>query len=280
MAGVRQELIKPILKWAGGKRQLLPLLKQYIPTAFDVYFEPFVGAGAVLFELQPKEAVINDLNEQLMLTYKVIRDDVETLIALLKEHEANNSLDYFYEIRALDRNEKRFEKLSDAEKAARLIYLNKTCFNGLYRVNSKGEFNVPYGNYVRPLICEKDALRIVGKYLQQNDIDILAGDFADAVARAKAGDFVYFDPPYYSGDNTNFTSYQAEDFGAQAQERLRDVFKELAERGVKCLLSNSDTDFIRHLYSDFPTVTVEAARTISSDIQGRGKVTEVLIRSW
>jgi len=275
-----EALVKPFLKWAGGKRQLLPEIREHIPETFNSYYEPFLGAGAVFLDLLPTKAIVNDFNEQLMLTYRVIRDSVDELIRILDIHKARNSRDYFYEIRALDRNKHVFDLLPDVDKAARLIYLNKTCFNGLYRVNSRGEFNAPYGRYKNPTICEAEVLRAVSHYLNSHEVQLLCKDFADAVADASRGDFVYFDPPYFSSDNTNFTSYQAEGFDASEQERLRDVFAELSDRGVKCLLSNSDTEFIRELYSGFDIRTVSAIRAINADANGRGRVNEVLVRNW
>ncbi len=274
--------VKPYLKWAGGKRQLLPEIRKYIPASFDLYVEPFVGAGAVLFDLQPGRAVINDANRQLIMTYEVIRDDVETLIAALKEHTAKNTKEYYYTVREQDRDSAVFGRLSKTEKAARLIYLNKTCFNGLYRVNSQGLFNVPYGRYKNPAICEEETLRGIHEYFRNNEVVILNGDFAKAARMATPDSFVYFDPPYHSADNSNFTGYQADGFPEAEQLRLRDVMKELTDQGVKCLLSNSDTEFIRKIYKDkaFRVETVTASRTINSNTAGRGKVNEVLIRNW
>ena len=274
--------VKPYLKWAGGKRQLLPEIRKYIPASFDLDVEPFVGAGAVLFDLQPGRAVINDANRQLIMTYEVIRDDVETLIAALKEHAAKNTKEYYYTVREQDRDSAVFGRLSKTEKAARLIYLNKTCFNGLYRVNSQGLFNVPYGRYKNPAICEEETLRGIHEYFRNNEVVILNGDFAKAARMATPDSFVYFDPPYHSADNSNFTGYQADGFPEAEQLRLRDVMKELTDQGVKCLLSNSDTEFIRKIYKDkaFRVETVTASRTINSNTAGRGKVNEVLIRNW
>jgi DNA adenine methylase len=277
-------LVKPYLKWAGGKRQLLPALKKYLPKHIDdyTYFEPFVGAGAVFFAVQPKRAIINDVNSQLMLTYTVIKENVEDLIALLKKYSKKNDEKNFYEIRNLDRNETKFNGLSEVEKAARLIFLNKTCFNGLYRVNSLGRFNVPYGRYKNPAICEETVLRQISAYLNTNEIKILNLDFEQAVARADKNSFIYFDPPYHSPDRTNFTGYQADGFGSEEQERLRTVMLEMTSRGAKCLSSNSDTDYIRTLYNYdfFDIISVQAKRTINSDSAGRGNVNEVLITNW
>lgn len=280
----KSPLVKPYLKWAGGKRQLLPEILKHIPTRIGeyTYYEPFIGAGAVLFELQPRKAVINDFNSQLILTYKVVKDYIEELIVALQQHQANNSEEYYYEVRAQDRQPECFQKLSDIEKAARLIFLNKTCYNGLYRVNSQGLFNVPYGRYKNPAICEEPVLRAVHYYLQSDEIKILSGDFTQAIQDANERSLIYFDPPYHSPDNTNFTGYQANGFGEDEQTRLRNAYSDLTEKGIKCLLSNSDTKFIRDLYSDnrFKIITVQAKRAINSNSAGRGEVNEVLVKNW
>lgn len=278
-------LVKPYLKWAGGKRQLLPEIEKQLPQKFNnyKYYEPFVGAGAVFFDKQPKKAVINDYNAQLILTYKIIRSNISELIEALTVHSQNNTEEYFYEIRARDRDTATFCMLSDVEKAARLIFLNKTCYNGLYRVNSQGLFNAPYGRYANPAICDEPVLLAIHKYLSDNDeVEILNGDFATAVQTADEKSFVYFDPPYHSADNTNFTGYQADRFGNEEQTRLRDIYLELTNKGAKCLLSNSDTTFINDLYSDsrFSIIKVAAKRAINSDAAGRGNVSEVLIKNW
>jgi DNA adenine methylase len=272
------------LKWAGGKRQLLSEIKKRLPGNIQdyTYYEPFVGAGAVFFELQPRKAIINDFNAQLILTYMAIKENVEGLIELLKKHKDKNNKDYFYEIRNMDRDTAKFDKLTNAEKAARLIFLNKTCFNGLYRVNSRGLFNVPYGSYKNPAICEEIVLRQISRYLNTREVDILNGDFEQAVNTADKYSFIYFDPPYHSPDKTNFTGYQADGFGEEEQERLRNIMIKMTRRGSKCLLSNSDTEYIRNLYDYdfFEIISVQAKRIINSDSAGRGSVNEVLIRNW
>ncbi|MDP3445542.1 MAG: DNA adenine methylase [Ignavibacteria bacterium] len=280
MSKKKNPLIKPYLKWAGGKRQLLNDIRPFIPTRFTTYYEPFVGAGAVLFDLQPKRAVINDFNEQLITTYRIIKNNVEELIVLLRDYKEKNSDEFFYAIRELDRDREAFGKLSDIEIAARFIFMNKTCYNGLYRVNSSGLFNVPYGKYKNPMICDEPVLRAVSHYLSSNDIELHSGDFAAVLNTADRNSFVYFDPPYHSDDDTNFTGYQAGGFNAVEQTRLRDVFDELSRRGVKCLLSNADTPFIRELYANYTIETVMAKRAINSDADGRGDVKEVLIRNY
>ncbi|MEI7024433.1 DNA adenine methylase [Paenibacillus sp. y28] len=278
MLSAQPSLLQPFLKWAGGKRQLLPEIRKYVPQHYSAYYEPFVGAGAVLFDLQPQKAVINDVNTELINTYKVIRDHVDELIADLKKHQADK--EYFYSIRDLDRQEQ-FKGLSHVEKSSRIIYLNKTCFNGLFRVNSRGQFNVPFGKYKNPQIVNEPVLRAVHDYLSTNDFTILNGDFEQAVSTAKAGDFVYFDPPYDPVSNTaSFTSYSLNGFGKKDQERLRDTFAELDRRGCKVLLSNSATDYIKDLYSSYTVRIVSASRNINSNAARRGKIEEVLVMNY
>jgi DNA adenine methylase len=282
----KDPLVKPYLKWAGGKRQLLPEIRKCIPKNLGnlLYYEPFVGAGALFFDRQPKRAVINDNNLQLVLTYEVIRDQVDALVGALNAHREQNGEEHYYKVREQDRNRAAFDAFSAVQKAARLIYLNKTCYNGLYRVNSQGLFNVPYGRYANPAICDESVLRAINKYFchENTEIEILNGDFEVAVRNAGRGSFVYFDPPYHSPDNTNFTGYQAGGFGENEQRRLRDVFVARTNAGAKCLLSNSDTLLIRELYTDerFEIISVKAKRVINSDSAGRGEVNEVLIKNW
>lgn len=276
--------LKPYLKWAGGKRQLLSEIKKYLPEGREgyTYYEPFVGAGAVFFALRPARAVINDSNAQLMAAYAAVRDHVEELITLLKTYQDRNSSAFFYEIRNLDREGERFAGLTTAEKAARLIFLNKTCFNGLYRVNSRGFFNVPPGRYRNPLICDEAALRRASACLNAGGITMLNGDFEAAAGGAGRDSFVYFDPPYHSPGGAGFTGYQAGGFGEEAQRRLRDLMTRLTERGAKCLLSSADTAYIRALYGGgrFQILPVRARRAINSDASRRGGVVEILVKNW
>lgn len=275
----RRVLVKPFLKWAGGKRQLLGSICERFPSEYSCYYEPFVGAGAVFLHLQARRAVVNDSNEQLMQTYSAVKDSVDELIDLLRQHERNNSSVYYYRIREQDRDSERFAAMSPVQKAARLIYLNKTCYNGLYRVNAQGLFNVPYGSYKAPVVCEDIVLRAISQYLNEADIRFLTGDFADAVRGAGRGSLVYFDPPYHSPNGTNFTGYQADGFGESEQRRLKDEFARLTELGAFCVLSNSATDFVRELYKEYPQVIVQAARPINADAAARGKVDEILVWS-
>jgi DNA adenine methylase len=280
----KNPLVKPFLKWAGGKRQLLPEILKYLPKNIGktTYFEPFLGGGALLFELQPKQAIVNDSNRELINCYRVIKDNVEELIEVLKVHKAKNSKEYFDYLRGIDRL-KQYNKFSDIQKAARIIYLNKTCYNGLFRVNSKGQFNVPFGSYKNPNILDEAVLRGVNDYLNQKSVTFLNRDFAEAVKDAKKGDFVYFDPPYDPVSNTaSFTGYDINGFNQNEQRRLKQVVDELTEKGCNVMLSNSATDFILDLYKDhkYTIETVSATRSINSNALKRGKINEVLVLNY
>ena len=274
----KNKLVQPFLKWAGGKRQLLGEIRKYVPKRFNTYYEPFIGGGAVLFDLQPKKAIINDVNTELVNTYKVIRNQVNEIIDDLSKHR--NEKDYFYELRELDRQPE-FQELSAVERASRLIFLNKTCFNGLFRVNSQGQFNVPFGDYKNPNIVNEIIIRAVHHYLSSNDVQILNQDFIDAVSTAKKSDFIYIDPPYDPvSDTSSFTGYSLDGFDRKEQIRLKETIDDLTKRGCHVLLSNSATDFIKDLYSDYKTVIVEATRAINSNAARRGKIDEVLVMNY
>jgi len=280
----KNPLVKPFLKWAGGKRQLLPEILKYLPKNIGktTYFEPFLGGGALLFELQPKQAIVNDSNRELINCYRVIKDNVEELIEVLKVHKAKNSKEYFDYLRERDRL-KQYNKFSDIQKAARIIYLNKTCYNGLFRVNSKGQFNVPFGSYKNPNILDEAVLRGVNDYLNQKSVTFLNRDFAEAVKDAKKGDFVYFDPPYDPVSNTaSFTGYDINGFNQNEQRRLKQVVDELTEKECYVMLSNSSTSFILDLYQDYQKTTkiVSATRSINSNALKRGKINEVLVLNY
>lgn len=269
-------LLKPILKWVGGKRQLLTAIAPLIPNNPSLYVEPFVGGAAVLLNKQPKHARINDFNEELINVYITVRDDVDRLLELLRQHEKKNSRSHYYEIRALDRDST-FNELSRAERAARIIYLNKTCYNGLFRVNSLGQLNVPYGRYNHPNIVNEPAVRALSCYLQ-NDIDIRCGDFAVALRNLPENAFVYLDPPYMPLSTTSaFTGYTQGGFGYDEQVRLRDECRKLRDAGISFLQSNSDCETIRDLYADFTINTIQARRSINSNGENRGLINEVLI---
>lgn len=273
--------VKPFVKWAGGKRQILDKLKEHLPEEYNTYYEPFVGGGALLFELEPQNAVINDFNEELINVYKVLCDEVKfnKMIKLLNKHETKHSEEYYYEIRNKDRNKRSFKRLAAHTRAARTIYLNKACFNGLYRVNSKGEFNVPFGKKDKINTYEGSNLNLLNYYLSSNNFQILNGDFEKAVETAQKGDFIYFDPPYDS-DTSTFTSYTEIGFGKDEQIRLAKVFKDLSNRGCHVMLSNHNTKLINELYSEFNIHVIEAKRNINSNGQKRGLVEEVIITNY
>lgn len=274
-------LTQPFLKWAGGKRQLITLIKKYIPRKYTQYYEPFIGAGAFLFSLQPAKSIINDTNSELVNCYEVIRDDPDDLLILCKQHERNNSKEYYYRLRSQDR-QPGFREISSVERAARIMYLNKTCFNGLFRVNSQGQFNVPYGDYVNPVVADPAVIKAVSAFLNQRSVVICEGDFADSVSTARKGAFVYFDPPYHPiSDTSSFTGYSIDGFGRSEQERLKLVCDKLSDRGCNVLVSNSNASLIRELYSDsrYEIVEVRASRAINSVGTKRGKVGELLINN-
>ena len=273
----KNNLVVPFVKWAGGKRQLLPELLKRIPK-FTTYCEPFVGGGALFFYLQPKKAIINDFNKDLINTYITIQNDVESLIQHLSTYK--NDSESYYKIRELDRTPL-FHRMSATEKASRLIYLNKTCYNGLFRVNSMGEFNSPFGSYKSPNIVNEPTLRAIHNYFQNADVTFLSGDFEAAVKGLKKGTFVYFDPPYDPvSASSNFTGYTNLGFGKQEQRRLKEVCDELNAKGIKFLLSNSATDFILDLYKEYNIEKISAKRVINSNANNRGNVDEVLIRNY
>jgi DNA adenine methylase len=268
--------MNPVIKWVGGKRQLLPIIKQYIPKEYNTYFEPFVGGGALLFDLQPKKAAINDLNFDVYNLYKVIRDNPQELIDTLEQFK--NTEEDFYKIRSWDRIENWQLNYTPVQIAARMLYLNRTCYNGLYRLNSKGQFNSPYGHYRS---VSFNNLLEVSEYLKHNYICITNVDFVLAVQQATNNDFIYFDPPYDPvSDTANFTAYTKEGFDKLDQVRLRDKIIELSDRGCYCMLSNAGTDFIKELYRDFYIVDVQARRSVNCNGDSRGKVSEVLIMNY
>jgi len=263
---------RPFLKWAGGKGKLIQQYIPYFPKKIKTYYEPFLGGAAVFFYLNPPSAALTDINAELVNAYRCVRDNVEELILNLEVHQLRHCRDYYYEVRQCP-------GVTNIEKAARLIYLNKTCFNGLYRENSKGAFNVPIGKYKNPKICNPALLRSVSAALQNAQINVRP--FEDILEHASScDDFVYFDPPYHPlSPTSNFTAYSRYSFSQDDQIRLKYVFAELAERGVKVMLSNSDCKFIRELYRDFKINSIIAPRLINSDARKRGKITEVLITS-
>jgi|SRR5580698_4443532 DNA adenine methylase len=263
---------RPFLKWAGGKGQLLEQLRPLLPRRFRRYFEPFAGGAALFFSLRPRQALLADVNAELIDCYVAARDEVDALIEALGRYRYG--AEDYYRTRAIDRT-----SLPLAERAARTIYLNKTGYNGLYRVNRAGKFNVPMGRYSNPLVCDAANLRACSKALE--GIDLRVADFEEIASRAKAGDFVYFDPPYVPvSDTADFTSYVPGGFGPDQQRRLARVFAKLARRGVHAMLSNSDTPTVRELYRGFRIDAVLAARYINSRGSRRGKVGEVVVTSF
>ena len=271
-----QQETYPIVKWVGGKRQLMFELLKNMPKSHNRYFEPFIGGGALFFELQPENAYISDMNEELINLYSVVRDNVYELISDLNKHEV--SKEYFLEIRNLDRTDG-YKNLSNVQRASRFIYLNRTCFNGLYRVNSQGQFNVPFGNYKNPRIVDENNLLNCSELLKNTEIK--CADFSEILTKVKKGDFVYFDPPYVPlNETSSFTSYTKDGFDMDMQFKLREVCDELNSMGVMFMLSNSDTKFVNELYSKYEIKKVFASRAVNANAEGRGKITEVLVRNY
>lgn len=262
----------PFLKWVGGKRSIIEQLKSRLPETYNDYYEPFIGGGALFFDQKPKQAHISDANLDLIITYKVVQQDVEKLIESLKKHQRLNCEEYYYRVRA------RHHLEDPIEVAARLIYLNKTCFNGLFRVNSKGEFNTPMGKYTNPGICVEDNLRACNRALKSATIEYK--DYQKI--EPKEGDFCYFDPPYHPVNDTSFTKYSMFDFTEKDQQELAEFCKTLHRKGVKIMLSNSNTPFIRNLYRGniFNIGIVNAPRNVNCKPNGRNTVEEVLITNY
>jgi DNA adenine methylase len=260
---------RPFIKWVGGKRQLLPALTAHAPREFGRYHEPFLGGGAFFFHLRPARAVLSDTNARLVRTWRGVRDRVEDVIAHLSDWPYDR--DFYLSLR-----ERPIDDADDAELAAWFIYLNRTGFNGLYRVNRRNIFNVPFGAYVNPTICDADLLRAASAALAETDLRV--EDFSTVLDRAEPGDFVYFDPPYVPLSATSsFTAYTADGFGMAEQARLRDTAAALKARGVRVLLSNSSAPAVHELYADFSKTPVAAARAINCDATKRGAVTELLL---
>lgn len=283
------ELPHPFIKWVGGKRQLLPELTSRLPASFESYHEPFLGGGALFFHLASRLSIptpksnlssrdihLADINPALISTYKVISDDVESLIEDLRQHIYEK--EYYYQIRNSDRSPE-FVLWSAVKRASRLIYLNKTCFNGLYRVNSQGQFNVPIGRYKNPRIVDEENLRACSQSLKSAQLS--SASFQISTEKCQPGDFVYFDPPYAPLSQTaDFTGYTQGGFGIDRQEELRDTCVSLHKRDVKFMVSNSDVPLIRKLYQNFRIETVQVSRAVNSNSARRGKVYEVIIRNY
>jgi DNA adenine methylase len=267
---------KPFLKWPGGKRQLLRELLRHMPKKYRRFFEPFVGGGALFFTVKPEYGYVSDVNPELINVYEVVQNNVEDLIESLKQHK--NTEQYFYQLRDADRSEE-YQYWSKVEKASRLMYLNKTCFNGLYRMNSEGHFNVPYGFYKNPNIVDEQNLVACSVLLKKAEIAL--SSFEAVEKKARKGDFVYFDPPYVPLNKTSsFTKYYKDDFDLDAQFALRELCDRLDSRGVMFLLSNSFTDTVKELYKKYNVRTVKANRAINCKADGRGKINELIITNY
>ena len=280
----KNRLVAPVVKWVGGKRQLMLELLKNMPETYNRYFEPFIGGGALFFELQPQNGYISDMNEELINLYTVVRDDVYELIDALNKHKV--SKEYFLKIRNLDRTEK-YNKLSDIEKASRFIYLNRTCFNGLYRVNSKGQFNVPFGKYTNPTICDERTIYADSLLLQK--VEVLYGDFEQTEKFAIADNtFIYCDPPYRPLTATaNFSAYSVQSFSDADQIRLKKYADRLSLKHCFLMLSNADCrewnpedNFLDELYREYHINRIQAVRCINANAAKRGKLPELLIRNY
>lgn len=278
---MKQDLpqVKPFLHWAGGKSQLLSSILPQVPETFNDYFEPFLGGGAVFFALHSNnmlqhKVTLSDINPEIINAYTVIRDNPDELMESLELKKQNHSKDHYYQVRSLS-----VQDLSAIEQASRFIYLNKTCFNGLYRVNSKGQFNVPMGTYRNPGIYDRNNILAISRSLKH--VNLKLNTFLSVLETASAGDFIYFDPPYYPVSETaSFTAYTKDRFGPEDQIQLCEAFKELDKRGAKVMLSNSWCDFILDLYKDFNCIEVFARRAINSNAKKRGAVSEVLVMNY
>ena len=269
--------IPTFVKWVGGKKQLIKQFKPFFPKKIDRYLEPFVGGGAILFHIlknyNPKEVFIFDTNEELINTYRIIKKDVKNLIKELKKLKSLHNKENYYKIRAKDP-----KLLSPLKRASRFIYLNKTCFNGLYRVNLNGGFNVPIGSYKNPLICPEEDLKEIAKLLKK--VKIIKSGFEKCIEFAKKGDFIYFDPPYYPLKKSSFTTYTKDKFLDKEQEQLGEIFNKLDKKGCKIMLSNSDSQFIKKIYKNYKISFVEATRMINCDGKNRGKIKEIVVRNY
>lgn len=264
----------PVVKWAGGKGALIAQFSPYFPRpdSYHRYFEPFLGGAAVFFRLQPPESYLFDLNAQLIEVYQIVRDCVDELIAALRQHY--NNVDYFYMVRTQNP-----ANLTAVQRAARFIFLNRTCYNGLYRVNRSGQFNVPFGRYKNPPICDEHGLKAASLALQAAQLDVT--DFEQVLQLAQSGDFIYFDPPYEPlSASSSFTTYTSNGFTSQDQRRLAETYRELDRRGCLLLLSNSNAPLIYELYAGFQIHAIHARRAINSKPDGRGEIVELLIANF
>lgn len=270
----------PFVKWLGGKRRVLKELRPFYPQNYNQYYEPFVGGGSVFYDVSPQEAVISDSNGELINVYETIRNDTKELIEILREHAHLNTKDYYMHIRALDRDSNVFSQLSDIDRAARFIYLNKTGFNGLHRVNQKGQNNVPYGKYDKPNIIDEKNLNNLHAWLNNRDVTFLHGSYEDVFTRhePQPGSFVYLDPPYIPLTLTSsFVGYDKNGFTLNDHKTLSEWFNKLDEAGVNMMLSNSDTDITRNLYATHQIESISVLRSVGSTTESRGKIGEVIV---
>ncbi len=275
----RNKLVAPVLKWAGGKRQLLGDFAELLPRKINSYCEPFIGGGALLFHLQPSKAFVNDVNKDLICVYTVIKNNVDDLAEELKKYR--NDEEFFYEVRSWDRDKKQFDSLTEIQRAARVIYLNKTCYNGLYRVNNAGEFNAPFGKYKNPNIVNEPVLRAVSAYFNSAEVHFFCSDYSEILEKIKEDTFVYLDPPYYPiSETSNFTGYAKGGFSKKDQIRLRECCDDLNRRGIKFMLSNSAAPFILEQYSAYNITKVRARRAVNSVGSKRGDIEEAVVRNY
>jgi DNA adenine methylase len=270
--------IKPFVKWVGGKRQLIMHIEKRLPKKFNSYFEPFVGGGALFMHLKKESAIINDYSEDLINVYKTIKNHPKKLMDKLDEFENNHKSspnEYYSEIRGMDRLEN-WNKIDKITKASRFIYLNKACFNGLYRVNQMGYFNVPSNKKEVVKTYDKDNILILSEYLKTNNVQILTGDFEKAVETAKKGDFIFFDPPYDMINGNSFESYTKDGFGVEGQKRLAELFKKLDKKGCYVMLTNHNTPLINELYKDYKIDVIEVKRMINADATKRTGIETII----
>lgn len=271
--------IKPFLQWVGGKRSMIEQYKEYIPKKFNTYIEPFLGGGAMFFYIKPNKAILNDSNPELIKSYEGVRDNPEDTINILRELKKRHSKDLYMKIRGLDREINMYKDLCSHEIASRMIYLNQTGFNGVYRVNKQGQFNVPIGSSLNRLICDPETLRLSGNILKS--ADIFCEDFQEILKKAKKGDFVYLDPPYQPVSKySDFTRYTKEKFFEGDQIRIKEEIDRLTKKGVKVMLSNSENDFIKDLYVKYKIIEVQSGRSLNCKANKRGKVKEFLILNY
>lgn len=270
----------PFIKWAGGKKQLLSYIEEMMPSQYNRYYEPFIGGGALLLDVAPENAVINDMNPQLLNIYRQLKIDAEPIISYLNEWDSVSCNTEYYNEKRIEFNRHIEENILTAETAALFIWINKHCFNGLYRVNRKGLFNVPYNNKVKGSSAVPENLRAIGEYLRSNNVTILEGDFAQAVKDAQKGDFIYFDSPYVPiSDTANFTAYARDGFSLEAHQRLATLAKELRDKGCFVMLSNNDVPLVHELYDSFNIRTVNVRRSVNRDATKR-KGQEVIITGY